>query len=92
VIELAPEQADGYAGLAKAYVRLAKRAEEAVKLAQTAVKLDSAAPNYFVLATACERARDRAGAESALEEAIRLDPDKSEYQDARARLREGRSP
>lgn len=90
VIDLAPQWADGYAALAQVYMLSGKDAEEAVQLARTAVKLESTAPNYFVLAAACERLEDWSGAESALEHAIKLDPADPRYQEARANLQKGR--
>ncbi len=90
VVELAPQHADGYAALAEVCVRLGKAPEEALQLAQTAVKLESTAPNFYVLAAACERAGNWAEAESALTRAIKLDPANPQYREARAKLHEGR--
>ncbi len=91
-IELAPQRADGYAGLAQVYMLLGKNTEEAAELARTAVKLEATAPNYFVLAAACERLEDRPGAESALEHAIKLDPADSRYSEAYDKLKDEQCP
>jgi len=92
VIELTPQRAVGYAALAEVYVRLDEQAEKAVQLARTAVELESTAYHHFVLAAACERAGDWAGAESALTRAIEIAPEESQYREALARLQEVRPP
>lgn len=86
-IELAPQIADGYAGLAQVHMLLGKNAEKATELAQTAVKLEATAANYFVLAAACERTKDWSGAKSALKHAIELDPDDPIYQETYDKLK-----
>jgi len=80
VIALAPEQATGYDSLAQLYLHLNKRLPEAKALAQKAVELEPSALNYFTFSQACERTGDRAGALSALQRAIRLDPTNVSYQ------------
>lgn len=90
VIELVPQRAIGYAALAEVYIRLDKEPEKAVQLARTAVELESTAYNHFVLAAACERVEDWAGAESALTRAIEIAPEESPYREALARLQEAR--
>lgn len=92
VIKLAPQRADSYAALAQVYMLLGKNAEEAAELARTAVKLEATAPNYLVLAAACERLEDWSGAESALRHAIELDPADPLYQEAHDKLKEEHCP
>jgi len=92
VIELAPQDADGYTALAQVHMLLGKNAEKANELAQTAVKLEATAANYFVLAATCERMKDLSGAKSALKHAIELDPADPIYQEAYEKLKEDRCP
>ena len=61
-----------------------RRIAEARTLAQKAVELEPAATYYSMLALACQRAGDGAGALAAIDEAVARDPGDPEYH----RLRE----
>jgi superkiller protein 3 len=87
-IELAPQNAAAYTGLAQMYMLLGEDVEKAAELAETAVKLEPTAPNYFVLAATRERLQDWPGAAAALERAIELDPTDPDYEKAYEKLRD----
>jgi tetratricopeptide (TPR) repeat protein len=75
VCRLAPERGWGYAGLAQLYVSTKREPRETVALARSAVRYQPSAQNYVILAAACERADDPAGALAALEQAVAIAPD-----------------
>lgn len=88
VIRLAPGHSEGHASLARLYLHGGRQLAEAQRLAREAVRIDRIAPNYFLLSQACAAGADRAGAISALREAIRLDPDNPRYPEALKLLQE----
>ncbi len=92
VIDLAPQGANGHAGLTGVYALLSTDVEEAVQLARAAVKLEPTATYCLVLAAACERLEDWPGAESASEHAIELDPANPRHREALATLQKVRRP
>jgi len=79
VIEVAPERADGYRALAQLYLQTDRDPGQARSLAARAIQREPSALNYSVLAAACDRSGDRAGALAALEQAIKLEPGNDRY-------------
>jgi len=79
VIEIAPKRSEGYRGLAELYLKFNRNLQQTKTLASKAVELEPAAPNYFVLAAACDKNGDRAGSLRAAEQAIKLDPNNARY-------------
>ena len=79
VIEVAPKRSDGYRALAQLYLQLNRNLPEAKALASKTVELEPNAPNYFILAAACDKNGDRTGALAAIGRAIELDPDNTQY-------------
>jgi tetratricopeptide (TPR) repeat protein len=79
VIEVAPKRSDGYRALAQLYLQANRNLHQAKTLASRAVELEPTAPNYFILAAACDKNGDAAGTLSAIERAIKLDPNNEQY-------------
>jgi len=79
VQELAPESPEGYRALAEFYLNHNREAAQALSLARQATELDPSAPHYYLLAVACSRNRDRAGAIEAIERAVALRPGEARY-------------
>ena len=76
---LAPQSSFAYAALAELYLRTGRNLAEAKSLAEKAVELEPTARNSAVLAALAKRAGDPATARSALEGAVRLDPNNAKY-------------
>jgi tetratricopeptide (TPR) repeat protein len=91
VIDLAPNQADPYAALAEIEMLPGRDLQAAVRLAEQAVALAPTARHYYVLSVAQTRAGNLSAARTALEQALRLNPEVPEYREAYARLLAGRS-
>jgi tetratricopeptide (TPR) repeat protein len=85
-IAIAPDLADCHAALAEVQMLPGRDVQEAVSLAAKAVALAPTARHHYVLSAARWNSGDAAGARSALEEAMRLDPGEREYREAYARL------
>lgn len=79
VQELAPESPEGYRALAEFFLNHSRESAQALSLARKATELDPSADHYFLLAVACARNRDRAGAIEAIERAIALQPGEARY-------------
>ena len=84
LVEISPRQGGGYAALVRLYLQANRKIREARILAQKAVELEPVARYYSMLALACQRAGDQAGALAAIEEAVARDTQNPEYR----RLRE----
>jgi tetratricopeptide (TPR) repeat protein len=78
-LEIAPDDVRALAGLARICLSSGQRIAEAQRLAQRIVQLQPTAQHYYFLSSICRANRDRAGALTALQEAIRLDPDNPAY-------------
>ena len=59
--------------------RRRRKLPEATQLARAAVQVEPSAPNYLVLSVACASNGDFAGAASAIEQAMKLDPGNPKY-------------
>ncbi len=79
LIGISPRQGAGHAALAGLYLQTDRKIPEARALAQKAVDLEPSAPYYLMLATACRRGGDLAGALAAIEEALAREPGNPEY-------------
>ena len=79
VIEVEPKRSDGYRALAQLYLQANRNLRQAKTLASRAVELEPIAPNYFILAAACDKNGDHAGALLAIERALKLDPNNAQY-------------
>ncbi len=84
LVEISPHWGAGYAALVNLYLQANRKIPEARALAQKAVELEPVATYYSMLALACQRAGDGAGALAAIDEAVARDPGNPEYH----RLRE----
>jgi len=73
-IELKPNLAVGHRSLVRILLIRNRKLPEAKALAQKLVELEPSAPNYSLLAEACHRNGDVAGAREALRRALELEP------------------
>jgi len=74
VIRVAPNRAEGHGALARLYLQANRNLVEAERLAATAVELEPDAQYFAVLSEARAKNGDVAGALSAIERAIALEP------------------
>lgn len=81
--EAAPNNAGAQATLAEFCLQERRDSSKAVRAAQRAVKLAPTAHHYFLLASAHRASRDLESARLAIEQAIALAPERSEYRDLR---------
>ena len=88
VSELAPQRPEGRLALVHLYLRSNRKLPEAAELARAVVELAPTPSNCVLLSAACNRNGDHAGAVSAIERAIELDPGNEEYGRIRQSLRE----
>ena len=79
-IAIEPKLAAGYRELAELYLHTNHNLAEAMNLAETAVRLESKAPNYYILAWACEANHELHQALDALDQAMKLIPGDEKYQ------------
>jgi tetratricopeptide (TPR) repeat protein len=79
VQHLQPEWAEGYRALAELYLRANRNLPTAGALARKTVELEPNGAHYYLLAVACSRNNDRAGALGAVEQAIQQSPDEARY-------------
>jgi tetratricopeptide (TPR) repeat protein len=80
VQELASDWSEGYRALAELYLRADRKPSEAWALARRVIELEPSAPHYYLLALACLKNNDRAGALEAMNQAVALSPGEKEYQ------------
>jgi len=92
LIEIAPQQAEGYLTLAQILMQPDKDPQEAVALARRGIELAPTAPNYHILAAVQQQVGNIAGAREALARAMQLDPRNPKYQQAYQRLQRNESP
>jgi Flp pilus assembly protein TadD len=78
-IEQAPQQPEAYNKQASLYLGANRKLPKARALAETAVQLQPVAINYVTLCQARDRTGDFAGALSAIERAMALDPDNAKF-------------
>lgn len=86
VIALAPTRAEGYFALAQMYLQSNTQPAEALRLAERAVGLSASPVNYYILSQARARNGDLPAAREAIEQACRLDPRNTQYQEWRSTL------
>jgi tetratricopeptide (TPR) repeat protein len=79
VIRIAPNRPAVYRYFALMYLSTNRNLVQAKQFAEKAVALRGSEENYYTLGSACYKNSDRAGALSAIEKAIELDPDNMEY-------------
>ncbi len=79
VREVAPRHPAGYTALARLYLKTKQNVSQAALLARQAVELEPNAANYALLSDACRSGGDRAGALSAIEQAVKLAPNDPRY-------------
>ncbi|MCP3979743.1 MAG: tetratricopeptide repeat protein [bacterium] len=75
VTRLAPDRPEGYEALVQLYLTTGWKLPTAKASASRAVQLRPTPRNYFLLAQVCTKIGDRADALTALEQALKLDPD-----------------
>jgi Flp pilus assembly protein TadD len=63
---------------------------DALPFARKAVERERSAPNFFLLADACRRNGDLAGARSAIAQAVELNPKEPSYRKSQDEIREKR--
>jgi tetratricopeptide (TPR) repeat protein len=90
VVELAPADPRGHAGLAELCLQTGGRLTEAKTLALEAVRLEPVAPHYVLLSRVCAKLGDKPGAVSAIGKAVELNPDNLLYQRIQAQLQAGK--
>jgi tetratricopeptide (TPR) repeat protein len=78
-IKIASDEPGLYRELSYIYTVTGRDPARAIEFAEKAVELKESAENYFVLCGAYNRNKDAGKALKALEKAIELDPDNSEY-------------
>jgi len=81
VQELAPEWSEGYRALAELYLRADRNPAEGRALARRVLELEPTSPHYYLLAVACLKNNDRAGALEAVRQAVALNPGEKKYQE-----------
>jgi tetratricopeptide (TPR) repeat protein len=86
-IEVAPGHAQAHAAMAQFYLRAGRDPLQARRCAETAVRLAPTAPNYALLAAACQSAGELEAARKAVGEALRLEPDNPQYRRLQESLR-----
>jgi Flp pilus assembly protein TadD len=87
-IEMAPKRPGAYFSLATLLLLWGRNLPEARTLCQELVALEPTARNYALLAEACKRNEDIAGARAALERAMELDPGNQDFKGAYKALSE----
>jgi cytochrome c-type biogenesis protein CcmH/NrfG len=86
LIQLAPEQPQGYLMLAQILMRPGHDHSEAVSMARKGIEMAPTAPNYHVLGAVYENTGNKEAARKALAKAIQLEPENPKYREAYRRL------
>jgi len=81
VRELAPDWSEGYRALAELYLGADRKPSEARALARRVIELEPSGPHFYLLAVACLKSSDRAGALEAINQAVALNPGEKKYQE-----------
>ncbi|MGQ9576190.1 MAG: tetratricopeptide repeat protein [Thermoguttaceae bacterium] len=89
-VKLAPDRSEGYASLAQFYLQTRRNLPLAKQHAAKAVELEPTGQHYFILCLACRENADPAGAITAIDRAIQIDPGNRQYREARERLQQKR--
>jgi protein O-GlcNAc transferase len=90
-VQLGPKRPEGLRTLTQLYLASGQRLPLAKILAARLVELELNPGSLVLLARACARVGDRAGALAAIERAIRLDPENANYTRMRQQLKGGQS-
>jgi tetratricopeptide (TPR) repeat protein len=90
IVELAPQQAFGYAARAQLRLEMNRDPAEAAELARQAVERTPSAANYFLWSVASERSGDGPQAKAAIVKALERDPGNAQYQQRYLTLEAGR--
>lgn len=80
IVELAPDQAAGYAARARLRLQLERDPAEAADLARQAVQRAPSAAHYFLWSVACQRSGDQSQAKAAIVQALEREPTNPQYQ------------
>lgn len=88
VIQISPDWAGGYAGLANLYLDANRKLPEAQRLAWEVVEREPLAEHYFTLCLVCQKNGDVTEARRAIDQAVALDPGNREYQQIRDLIHE----
>ncbi len=89
MIRCAPNEARGYGCLAEVFLETGQDIHEAQRLARESIRLDPAARHYVLLGRICAEMGQFADARSALDEAIRIEPENAEMRAFRDQLPAG---
>jgi len=88
VIDISPDWAGGYAGLANLYLDTNRKLPEAQRLAREVVEREPLPEHYFTLCLACQRNGDVTEARRAIDQAVAMDPGNKEYEQIRELIRQ----
>lgn len=80
VQQLTPKWVEGYRAMAELYLRTHRKTDQARILAGKVIELEPNGSNYYLLAVACLKNNERAGALEAVKKAIALSPGETKYQ------------
>jgi len=86
-VELRPYQTGGLTALVDLYLQTGRKPVNAKTLALRATAMEPIGRHYFLLALACQRNGDLAGAFSAVDQAVELEPNNADYQQFREMMR-----
>jgi tetratricopeptide (TPR) repeat protein len=92
VQELAPKWVEGYRALTELYLRANRNTDQALVLARKVIELEPSGPHYYLLAVACLKNNDHAGALEAAKEALVLSPGEKKYQQFLQQLKAKEAP
>jgi tetratricopeptide (TPR) repeat protein len=87
VQELTPQWPEGFRALAELYLRANVKPAEARAMARRASELEPTGPHYYLLALACVKGDDRAGALEAIQKAVALSPGEKKYEELLRQLK-----
>jgi len=86
IVELIPDQPEGYLALVHLHLETGQKLDEAKAAASKAIELKPIPHHYFLLATVCHKSGDQADALAAIERALEMAPDNVQYQQLKESL------